>query len=164
MEQQIQEIKVISLSDVADVRRNIKKMESIINIHECNFQEQIKEYVKIRDELQKFAIEEKAKLEEKEKMLMDEIIKSAVFSEDKFLNAAKVKGDSYKDGRYRIIRHIKTERKLNQSAFKQKYPKAFNKIAEVGLTKADAEIGKNNVNQLCAVNEKYTFEFYDGQE
>jgi len=39
---------------------------------------------------------------------------NAVYSEDKFLIAMKVKADSYRDGRYKIIRHKKENRILDQ--------------------------------------------------
>lgn len=160
----IEEITIVSLEDIADVRRSIKSFQNLINVYEDEFDEKIKEFVKARDEKQKPLIEKMEELNKKLDEMMQQVIDNAVFGEDKFLQSLKLKADSYKEGRYKIIRHKKTTRKLNQSAFKAKYPKEFNDNAEIGLTKADNAIGKANTDKLCAISESYTFEFFDPSE
>lgn len=157
----IEEIKISSLDTLAKIQEQIKFNQSQINTIDYYFKQSIKDKQNKRDMDVKVWDDQNIVLQEQYNSIFKEICDNAKFEEDRFLIAAKIKGDSYKEGRYRIIRHIKTERKLNQNKFKQEYPNEFMKIAEVGLTKADSEIGKNRVNQLCAISEKYTFEFYN---
>jgi hypothetical protein len=149
------------LEDLAILKHMIKSEEYKIEEININFEESIKDKIKEKNSAQAPILNRIEQFKKSYDEMFREICDNAKFEKDRFLKAAKIKGDSYKEGRYRIIRHIKTERKLNQAEFKNKYPEEFIKIAEVGLTKADSEIGKNRVNQLCTINEKYSFEFYD---
>jgi hypothetical protein len=160
----IKSITMISLNELVKIKNQIKCAQSQINIIDFNFKESIKTQQEKRDKDVKVFEDQINVLNDLYNNMFKEVCNNAKFEEDKFLQAAKIKGDSYKEGRYRIIRHIKTERKLNQAEFKKKYLEEFMKIAEVGLTKADSEIGKNKVNQLCTINDKYTFKFYDPDE
>ena len=93
--------------------------------------------------------------------VLNEIIDNVEFKPDRFMEAKGLKGDSYREGGLKIIRHIRMDRKLNQTKFKKLYPKEFQKYGEIGLTKADKAIGQDRTNELCVISEKERFEFYD---
>lgn len=153
-------IEVVSLEELASIRKDINEYKEAMQKAENEFNESTK---KQRKKLDDFYDSIREPMEQAEK-IYDELFKkaceNATFSEDRFLKAVKVKGDSYKEGRYRIIRHSKDIRKLNQEAFKQKYPKEFNSNAKIGLTDADNAVGKNRVTALCQVNTEYKYELY----
>ena len=163
-EQKIDNIQVVNLADIADVRKSIKSFQNLIDMYDSEFDEKTKEFAKERDEKQKPLFEEIEKLQDKLDGLMKIALDNAVYSEDKFLIAMKVKADSYRDGRYKIIRHKKENRILDQIHFRRIYPSEFNEFAKIGLTDADKAIGKNNVNKMCDVKVTYSFEFYDPDE
>lgn len=158
------DIQVVSLADIADVRKSIKSFQNLIDMYDSEFDEKTKEFAKERDEKQKPLFEEIEKLQDKLDGLMKIALDNAVYSEDKFLIAMKVKADSYRDGRYKIIRHKKENRILDQIHFRRIYPSEFNEFAKIGLTDADKAIGKNNVNKMCDIKVTYNFEFYDPDE
>lgn len=163
-EPETKEVRVISLEEIREIRREIRDNQLVIDNAESEFEKATKKQREAKEKIQNPVYDKIEELKKKEKELFEEACNQAVFSEDPFLRSVKVKGDSYKEGPLKIIRHIKDTRTLNQSAFQQQYPEEFKKIAKVELGKADNEVGKNKVNELCNIARSYTFEFYDSKE
>ena len=121
----------------------------------------IKDDIKEINDSIKPQLDKITKLQESYDDVMNEIIDNVEFKPDRFMEAKGIKGDSYREGGLKIIRHKRMDRKLNQTKFKKLYPKEFEKYGEIGLTKADKAIGQDKTNELCVISEKVRFEFYD---
>jgi hypothetical protein len=160
----IEEIKISSLDTLAKIQEQMKFNQSQINMIDYYFRQSIKDKQDKRDMDVKVFEEQNIVLQDQYNSIFKEICDNAKFEEDRFLIAAKIKGDSYKEGRYRIIRRSIDKRTLNQAKFKKLYPKEFENIAKVELGKADNAIGKDKVTALCTIATNYTFEFYNPDE
>lgn len=166
LKENVEEIKIISLTDIKEIRRLIKNEYLNIQIIQNTFDEETKVQREKFDDSRKPVLERLEKLNKQYTEMFNKACESATFSDDPFLKSVKVKGDSYKEvgSGLKIIRHIIEKRTLNQEAFKKKYPKQFKEIAKVELGKADAKVGKDNVTALCTIKREFEFEFYDPNE
>jgi len=80
------------------------------------------------------------------------------FKPDIFMNAKNLKGDSFRLEGFKLMRHIKENRILNQKKFKELFPDIFNTYAEITLKNADNEVGENTVKTLCDKKISYSYE------
>jgi len=58
-----------------------------------------------------------------------------------------------REGDYAIKENSSRKRVLNQRAFREQYPAVFVEMAEISITKAEGAIGKDNLKDLCTIQE-----------
>lgn len=94
--------------------------------------------------------------------LLDQIVPTLEFSEDKFLKALKKNGESYKEGSLKLIRHATTRRKVLTEKFLATFPASItNRCVKVELTKADRAVGKDTMEDFVEKEISYSYELQD---
>lgn len=125
--------------------------------------------------------QQKAQLDLDFSALLGEVAPKLTYGEDKFLKAAKKKGESYKEGTIRIIRTSRTNRIVRAKDFVTAFPglirsrlenpdmtveAALRLLIETGckieLTKIDGMVGKATMKNYCDEKKSYSYEFLDG--
>ena len=86
-----------------------------------------------------------------------EILRTAEFSEDRFLKATRRNGESYREGDVKLIRSPRTQRTIRRDDFIMNHPEVFNRIAEIPLQQAEAAIGKDALDSLCDTTISYSY-------
>lgn len=92
---------------------------------------------------------------------LERVLKTAVFKEDKFLQAIKRKGDSYREGNLKLIRKPTTRRTVRRDEFVAAYPDIFLRIGTVPIREAEATIGKGALDAICDRQTAYSYELID---
>ena len=94
--------------------------------------------------------------------LLAEIVPTVTFGEDKFLKALKKKGDSYKEGSLKLIRHSTTRRKVLLDKFLATFPfEIVKRCCKIELTRADKAIGKDTMDDFVTKETTYDYELLD---
>ena len=94
--------------------------------------------------------------------LLAEIVPTVTFGEDKFLKALKKKGDSYKEGSLKLIRHSTTRRKVLLDKFLATFPyEIVKRCCKIELTRADKAIGKDTMDDFVTKETTYSYELLD---
>ena len=94
--------------------------------------------------------------------LLDQIVSSVEFSEDRFLKALKKKGDSYREGSLKLIRHSTTRRKVLLDKFLATFPyDIVKRCCKIELTKADRAVGKDTMDDFVEKETTYDYELLD---
>lgn len=83
------------------------------------------------------------------------------YGEDKFLMALKKKGESFREGNVKIIRSSRTTRAVLTEKFAAKFPDLLAKVCKVELTKADALVGKKTMDDFVEKKTTYSYEVLD---
>ena len=90
-----------------------------------------------------------------------EILRTAEFSEDRFLKTIKRNGESYREGDVKLIRSPRTQRIIRRDDFIMTHPEIFNRIAKIPLQQAEAAIGRDALDGLCDKTISYSYEAVD---
>ncbi len=94
--------------------------------------------------------------------LMEQIVPTLEFTEDRFLKALKKKGDSYKEGSLKLIRHSTTRRKVLLDKFLATFPyEIVKRCCKIELTRADKAIGKDTMDDFVTKETTYDYELLD---
>lgn len=94
--------------------------------------------------------------------LMEQIVPTLEFKEDKFLKALKKKGDSYKEGSLKLIRHSTTRRKVLLDKFLATFPfEIVKRCCKIELTLADRAVGKDTMDEFVDKEVSYSYELLD---
>lgn len=95
--------------------------------------------------------------------LLDEIVPTLTFSEDKFLKAAKLKGESYRAGRIKLIRKSRTVRSVIVDKFLKAFPdiEILKNVVSIQVGKAEDEIGKKRLDNFVEKNTTFSYELQD---
>jgi hypothetical protein len=93
--------------------------------------------------------------------MLEELIPSIEFKPDKFLEALKIKGDSYKEGSIKLIRHIEVRRSVLQDAFIKDFEKIALKICKIEVGKAEKAIGADILDKYVTKKTSYTYSLED---
>jgi len=94
--------------------------------------------------------------------LIEQIVPTLEFTEDRFLKALKKKGDSYKEGPLKLIRHSTTRRKVLLDKFLATFPyDIVKRCCKIELTKADKAVGKDTMDQFVTKETTYDYELLD---
>jgi len=94
--------------------------------------------------------------------LLAKIVPTLEFKEDKFLKALKKKGDSYKEGSLKLIRHSTTRRKVLLDKFLATFPyEIVKRCCKIELTRADKAIGKDTMDDFVTKETTYSYELLD---
>jgi len=94
--------------------------------------------------------------------LLAKIVPTLEFKEDKFLKALKKKGDSYKEGSLKLIRHSTTRRKVLLDKFLATFPyDIVMRCCKIELTRADRAVGKDTMDQFVTKETTYDYELLD---
>ena len=83
------------------------------------------------------------------------------YGEDKFLKALKKKGESFREGKIKIMRTSRTVRNVLTEKFAKTFPDLLPKVCKIELTKADTLIGKKTMEQFCEKSTSYRYELVD---
>ena len=86
------------------------------------------------------------------------VVSTVEFKEDKFLQALKKKGDSYREGTWKLIRHSTTRRAVNTAKFIEKYKDIALEICTIPVGKAEKKLGEETLNQFCDATTTYSYE------
>lgn len=92
---------------------------------------------------------------------LSRIAPSLEYGEDKFLKALKKKGESFREGKIKIMRTSRTVRSVLTEKFAKTFPDLLPKVCKIELTKADALIGKKTMEQFCEKSTTYRYELVD---
>lgn len=92
---------------------------------------------------------------------LSRIAPSLEYGEDKFLKALKKKGESFREGKIKIMRTSRTVRNVLTEKFAKTFPDLLPKVCKIELTKADALIGKKTMEQFCEQSTSYRYELVD---
>ena len=90
-----------------------------------------------------------------------EILRTAEFSEDRFLQALKRKGESYREGDIKLIRSPRIQRTIRRDDFIMSHPAVFNRIAKIPLQQAEAALGRDALDGLCDMTISYSYQAVD---
>lgn len=90
--------------------------------------------------------------------LEKQVVAKVQFSEDKFLDALKRKADSYREGNLKLVRSIRTTRTIITEKFVEKFPDLALKICSIPIGKAEALVGKKNLEAFCEHTTAYSYE------
>lgn len=90
-----------------------------------------------------------------------EIAPGLAYSEDSFLKAIKRKGDSYREGKLKMIRTSRTARNVLTEKFAAAFPDLLKSVCKIELTKADALVGKKTMEQYVEKKTTYSYELID---
>jgi hypothetical protein len=90
-----------------------------------------------------------------------DVLRTAEFSEDRFLQAIHKRGESYREGEIKLIRSARTQRILRREDFIRAYPLEFNQIAKIPITDAERAIGRDALDGLCDRIISYSYEAVD---
>ncbi len=94
--------------------------------------------------------------------LLAQIVPTLEFTEDRFLKALKKKGDSYKEGQLKLIRHSTTRRKVLLDKFLATFPyEIVKRCCKIELTRADKAIGKDTMDDFVEKEVSYSYELLD---
>lgn len=94
--------------------------------------------------------------------LMEQIVPTIEFKEDKFLKALKKKGDSYMEGSLKLIRHSTTRRKVLLDKFLASFPyEVVKRCCKIELTRADRAVGKDTMDDFVEKETTYSYELLD---
>ena len=94
--------------------------------------------------------------------LLAQTVPTLEFTEDRFLKALKKKGDSYKEGSLKLIRHSTTRRKVLLDKFLATFPyDIVKRCCKIELTKADKAVGKDSMDQFVTKETTYDYELLD---
>ena len=94
--------------------------------------------------------------------LIEQIVPTLKFTEDRFLKALKKKGDSYKEGSLKLIRHSTTRRKVLLDKFLATFPyEIVKRCCKIELTRADKAIGKDTMDDFVEKEVSYSYELLD---
>ena len=93
--------------------------------------------------------------------VLSEILPHAEFTEDRFLQALKRKGESYREGDIKLIRSPRTQRTIRRDDFIMAYPLEFNRLAKIPLQQAEAAIGREALDSVCDTIISYSYEVID---
>jgi len=93
--------------------------------------------------------------------VLGEILPHAEFAEDRFLQALKRKGESYREGDIKLIRSPRTQRTIRRDDFIMAYPTVFNRLAKIPLQQAEAAIGREALDAVCDKTISYSYEAID---
>ena len=86
------------------------------------------------------------------------VLETATFAEDRFLQALKRKGESYREGDIKLIRSPRTQRTIRRDDFIMAYPTVYNRIAKIPLQQAEAAIGREALDSLCDTTISYSYQ------
>ena len=89
------------------------------------------------------------------------VLETATFAEDRFLQALKRKGESYREDNIKLIRSPRVQRTIRRDDFIMTFPEVFNRIAKVPLQQAEAAIGRDALDGLCDKTISYSYEAVD---
>jgi len=89
------------------------------------------------------------------------ILPTAIFSEDRFLATIKKSGDSYREGDYKLLRLKKNVRSIITEKFLTTFPDIGARICTIPIGKAEALIGKANLDAFCEKKTTYSYEVVD---
>lgn len=92
---------------------------------------------------------------------LSRIAPSLEYGEDKFLKALKKKGESFREGKIKIMRTSRTVRSVLTEKFAKTFPDILPKVCKIELTKADALVGKKTMEQFCEKSTTYRYELVD---
>jgi hypothetical protein len=152
--QAVEEIVVSPLTDLqklADLKAKIRDFDIEIDLAEQMYG---------IDELRKAKDARQAEYDS----LMKQVAAKVQFSEDKFLASLKRKADSYREGNLKLVRSIRTTRTIITEKFVEKFPDLALKICTIPVTKAEALVGKKNLEAYCTHATTYSYELQDLEE
>ncbi len=86
------------------------------------------------------------------------VLETATFAEDRFLQALKRKGESYREGDIKLIRSPRIQRTIRRDDFIMTHPTVFNRIAKIPLQQAEAAIGREALDSLCDTTISYSYQ------
>lgn len=92
---------------------------------------------------------------------LERIVPTLQFSEDRFLKSLKKRGDSFKDGAWKLVRTSRTTRTVLMDKFADAFPDLLRKVAKIELTKADALVGKKTMESYVDKKISYSYELVD---
>ena len=105
---------------------------------------------------------EKAKRVTEYEGLLAKIASEVEFTPDKFLEALKKKGDSYIEGRWKLLRQATIRRKVLTDKFLKAFPASItNRCVKVELGKADKIVGSETMDQFVEKQTTYSYELQD---
>ena len=83
------------------------------------------------------------------------------FEQTKFLKAMRKNGLMYREGSVGIVRTTKTNRKLDQGEFSNRYQKEFLQYANISLEDAEKVAGKDRISEMCDLDTTYVYKVVD---
>ena len=92
---------------------------------------------------------------------LSRIAPDLTYSEDKFLKALKKKGESYKEGKVKIMRTSRTTRSVLTEKFATAFPDLLKSVCKIELTKADALVGKKTMDEFVEKKTTFSYELVD---
>lgn len=104
---------------------------------------------------------EQKKWQEEYEATLSAILDKATFAEDKFLATLKKKGDSYREGDYKLLRIAKVTRKIDAKKFAATFPEIAASICSIPVGKAETLVGKANLDAFCEHATTYSYEVVD---
>jgi hypothetical protein len=104
---------------------------------------------------------EQKKWQEEYDSAMENVLVKATFAEDKFLSSLKKKGDSYREGDYKLLRMAKVTRKIDAKKFAATFPEIAASICSIPVGKAETLVGKANLDAFCEHTTSYSCEVVD---
>ena len=94
--------------------------------------------------------------------LLDQIVPTLEFSEDKFLKALKKKGESYREGSLKLVRNTTTRRKVLLDKFLATFPyDIVKRCCKIELGKADKAVGSDTMDDFVEKEISYSYELQD---
>ena len=102
--------------------------------------------------------EQRAARQAEYESLKNEIAPGLPYSEDTFLKAINKKGDSYREGGFKMIRTSRTVRNVLTEKFVEAFPDLLKSVCKIELTKADALVGKTTMERYTERKTTYSYE------
>jgi len=94
--------------------------------------------------------------------LLDQIVPTLEFSEDKFLKALKKKGESYREGSLKLVRNTTTRRKVLLDKFLATFPyDIVKRCCKIELGKADKVVGSDTMEDFVEKEISYSYTLLD---
>lgn len=138
------------LQRLAWIKSNIQFLEEEIEVIE-----RTSGIVKLREHIVKYSSEYKKEL--------DALVPTLTFKEDAILKAAKVKGDSYREGNLKLVRKPRTVRSVKIEQFLEAYLDLdiLKRVVKIEVGKAEDEVGKRALDQFVEKKTTYIYELQD---
>lgn len=92
---------------------------------------------------------------------LSRIAPSLPYGEDKFLKALKKKGESFREGKIKIMRSATTRRTVLTDKFAAAFPDLLKSVCKIELTKADALVGRKTMDAFVEKTTTYRYELVD---
>ena len=143
--QQLEEITVSPVQNLAAMHRGLKALDEQITQAEIAFGLKA-----MREQRAIKAVEYEQELAR--------IAPGLAYGPDKFLQALRGKGESYREANVKIVRSSRTTRVVLTEKFAAAFPELFTKVCKIELAKADAMVGRKTMDEFVEKKTSYSYE------